>query len=177
MNKYKRNQFKIRVICSIFGSKIFSFPLVYKLRNKVYRKIFNIGEGAAISHNVWIYRVHGLEGEIRLGKRSVLERNVEIDFSGGFFCEDDVWLSEGCKIHTHMHKLDSERLRKGKGNIHAKPLILKKGCWLGSEVMVLPQVSIIGENSIIGARTVVTKDVPPNVVMVGNPGKIKKSLQ
>jgi maltose O-acetyltransferase len=57
----------------------------------------------------------------------------------------------------------------------AKPIVIGDNVWIGSGAMVLAGVTI-GENSVIGAGSVVTKDVPPNVVAVGNPARVTRSL-
>lgn len=58
---------------------------------------------------------------------------------------------------------------------NAKPVVLANNVWVGDGAFIGKGVQI-GENSIIGARAVVTKDVPPNVVMAGNPARIVKEL-
>ncbi len=176
MNKkqYKKEQNRRRLVLTVFGSKLFSFPWTYKLRIKAYRKVFDIGENPIIENDVWIQRTHGLQGTITIGKRVLLARHVTIDYSGSVVLEDDVWLSEGCQIHTHVHSLDSSRLKRG--NIVQTKVLLKKGCWVGANAIILPQVSEIGEKSIIAAGAVVTKNVPPNVVIGGNPTKILKYI-
>lgn len=55
------------------------------------------------------------------------------------------------------------------------PVHIGKNCWLGAGVIVLPGVTI-GDNSVIGAGSVVTKDIPPNVVAVGNPCKVMRQI-
>lgn len=55
------------------------------------------------------------------------------------------------------------------------PVHIGKNCWLGAGVIVLPGVTI-GDNSVIGAGSVVTKDIPPNVVAVGNPCRILREI-
>lgn len=55
------------------------------------------------------------------------------------------------------------------------PVHIGKNCWLGAGVIVLPGVTI-GDNSVIGAGSVVTKDIPPNVVAVGNPCRILRKI-
>lgn len=57
----------------------------------------------------------------------------------------------------------------------AKPIVIGNNVWIGSGAMVLAGVTI-GENSVIGAGSVVTKDVPANVVAVGNPARVTRSL-
>jgi len=60
-------------------------------------------------------------------------------------------------------------------HLKEKPIIIEKNVWLGTNVVVLPGVKI-GENSIIGAGSIVTKDIPQNVVAVGNPAKIVRNI-
>ena len=55
------------------------------------------------------------------------------------------------------------------------PIHIGKNCWLGAGVIVLPGVTI-GDNSVIGAGSVVTKDIPANVVAVGNPCKVLREI-
>lgn len=174
---YKKEQLKRRWILTVYGSKFFSFPLTFKFRVKKYRKYFNIGNQPIIENDVWIQRTHGLEGHLEIGDRVLLARHVSIDYSGVVILEDDVWLSEGSQVHSHMHKLDQTRLMRTKDNIVPTKVILRKGCWIGANAIILPQVGEIGENSVVAAGAVVTKRVPPNVVVGGNPAKIIKSLE
>ena len=55
------------------------------------------------------------------------------------------------------------------------PIVLERGAWIGDSAIVLKGVRV-GENSIVGAGAVVTKDVPPNVIVAGNPARVVKHL-
>lgn len=55
------------------------------------------------------------------------------------------------------------------------PIHIGKNCWLGAGVIVLPGITI-GDNSVIGAGSIVTKDIPPNVVAVGNPCRVLRKI-
>ena len=57
----------------------------------------------------------------------------------------------------------------------AKPITVKNNVWIGGGAIILPGVTV-GENSVIGAGSVVTRDVPANVVVVGNPARVVKQL-
>lgn len=173
---YKKEQTKRRWILTIFGSKLFSFPATFRWRIKFYRKYFNIGDDPIIEHGVWIQRTHGLVGSLIIGSRVLLARNVGIDYSGEVVIEDDVWISEGASIHSHIHPITRDRIKRKKGSVIPTKIVLKKGCWLGAHSIILPQVEEVGENSIVAAGSVVTKKVPPNVVVAGNPAKIVKHL-
>jgi serine acetyltransferase len=174
---YSKEQKRRRWILTIFGSKIFSFPRTYKMRIKAYQKHFNIGKDPIIEHNVWITRTHGLDGKIKIGNRVLLARNVSIDYTGDVVLEDDVWISEGAEIHSHYHQLNKERLERIKGNILQSKIVLRKGCWVGARAIILPQVKEIGCNSVVAAGAVVTKNVPANVVVAGNPARIVRELK
>ena len=56
-----------------------------------------------------------------------------------------------------------------------KPVLIRKGAWIGAGVTILPGVCI-GKHAIVGAASVVTKDVPDYAVAVGNPAKVVKML-
>lgn len=55
------------------------------------------------------------------------------------------------------------------------PVHIGKNCWLGAGVIIVPGITI-GDNSVIGAGSIVTKDIPPNVVAVGNPCKVLREI-
>ncbi|NED55599.1 sugar O-acetyltransferase, partial [Micromonospora aurantiaca] len=77
------------------------------------------------------------------------------------------------QLLTPTHPLDAEQ-RRAKLEA-AQPIVIEDNVWLGGGAIVLPGVTI-GTNSVIGAGAVVTKDVPPNVVAVGNPAKVIRHL-
>lgn len=78
-----------------------------------------------------------------------------------------------CVIATAGHPIDTE-LRKEAYQFNM-PVHIGKNCWLGAGVRVMPGVTI-GDNSVIGAGSVVTKDIPPNVVAVGVPCKVLREI-
>ena len=82
-------------------------------------------------------------------------------------------IGPGCNIICTNHAIDGEERLKGLFN--DRPITIGANVWLGANVTVLPGVSI-GENSIIGAGSVVTKDIPANVIAVGNPCKVLRSI-
>jgi maltose O-acetyltransferase len=86
---------------------------------------------------------------------------------------DDVQIGPNVQLLTPTHPLDPD-LRRAKWEA-AEPITIEDNVWLGGGVIVLPGVTI-GENSVIGAGAVVTKDVPPNVVAGGNPARVIRTL-
>ncbi len=85
----------------------------------------------------------------------------------------DVQIGPNVQLLTPTHPLDPER-RRAKLEA-AEPIVIEDNVWLGGGAIVLPGVTI-GENSVIGAGAVVTKDVPANVVAVGSPARVIRSL-
>lgn len=85
----------------------------------------------------------------------------------------DVQIGPNVQLLTPTHPLDPER-RRAKLEA-AEPIVIEDNVWLGGGAIVLPGVTI-GENSVIGAGAVVTKDIPANVVAVGNPARVIRSL-
>jgi maltose O-acetyltransferase len=86
---------------------------------------------------------------------------------------DDVQIGPNVQLLTPTHPLDAE-LRRAKWEA-AEPIAIENNAWLGGGAIVLPGVTV-GENSVVGAGAVVTKTVPPNVVVAGNPPRVIRSL-
>jgi acetyltransferase-like isoleucine patch superfamily enzyme len=77
------------------------------------------------------------------------------------------------KIYTGNHNYDSDTLLPYDEVTIAKNVVIKENVWIGGDVTILPGITI-EEGAIIGASTVVTKDVPKGAIVGGNPGKILK---
>lgn len=86
---------------------------------------------------------------------------------------DNVLLGTNVQLLTPIHPLDAEKRKAGWES--AKPIYIQNNVWIGSGAIVLPGVTI-GENSVVGAGSIVTKDVEPGVVVVGNPARVVKSV-
>jgi maltose O-acetyltransferase len=86
---------------------------------------------------------------------------------------DDVQIATGVQLLTAAHPLDPEPRRDRWESAH--PISIGDGAWLGSGVIVCPGVSI-GRDTVVGAGSVVTGDLPPRVLAVGNPARVVRSL-
>lgn len=175
MNQYQKEQLIHRLVWTIFGSKIFSLPYIYKIKNKVYTKVFKTGKNFRPSDNVRFYRTHGRkDGKIKIGDNVICSNNVTVDFSGEVIIGNNVTISEEALILSHKHNSKILSQRSDKSCIPLKTE-LKEGCWIGSKAIILPGVTI-GEYSIVGAGAVVTKDVAPYTFVGGNPAKFIKNI-
>lgn len=95
------------------------------------------------------------------------------DASSTITIEDDVLLGPNVSIYSSTHRFDNPEIPvKDQGYI-INPVVLKKGCWIGINVVILPGVTI-GRNAVIGANSVVNADVPDYAVAVGSPARIIK---
>jgi acetyltransferase-like isoleucine patch superfamily enzyme len=169
---YSKEQKRRRWILTIFGSKIFSFPKIYKMRIRAYQKHFNIGKNPIIEHNVWITRTHGFKGSISIGNKVLFAKNVTIDYSGELVIKDGVKIASGVTIETH-HR-DLEAYKQGRDvNIQTK-LLIEENAYIGINAIILSSCNYIGKNARVGAGAVVVKDVPDNVTVGGVPAKVIK---
>lgn len=86
---------------------------------------------------------------------------------------DNVFIAPNCGFYTAGHPIDA--VARNKGLEYARPITVGNNVWIGANVSVLPGVTI-GDNCVIGAGSVVVKDIPANSVAVGNPCKVIKSI-
>lgn len=119
--------------------------------------------------------------QISIGERVVIRPGTMIhgetaSLENSIIIEDDVLLGSGVHIYVENHSFDNQILSIiDQGHTQALPVLLKKGCWLGANSIILPGV-IIGKNSVIGAGSIVTKSIPDYCVAVGNPAKIIREM-
>ena len=115
-----------------------------------------------------IYANCGLTN-VHVGKNVVINFNCTFVDDGEVFIGDDCMIGPGCNIATSVHPI-SPRLRRHKLQYN-KPVHIGNNVWLGAGVTVLPGITI-GDDSVVGAGSVVTKDVPSKAIVAGNPAKL-----
>lgn len=127
----------------------------------------NIRESNEIGDNVSIGTLSVIEHHVRIGNGVRMHSQVFVpEFT---VIEDDAWLGPNVVITNAKYPLSP-----GVKETLAGPLI-KKGAKIGANATVLPGV-VIGVNSLVGAGSVVTKDVPDNAVVAGNPARLIKMI-
>lgn len=110
---------------------------------------------------------------IKTGKKFYANHNCIFLDVAPITIGDDVMIAPYVQLYTATHPIDKAERCSGKE--YGKPITIKDGVWIGGGAIVVPGVTI-GENSVVAAGSVVTKDVPANVVVGGNPAKIIKEL-
>src|SRR5215218_8503425 len=96
-----------------------------------------------------------------------------VDYGSSIRIGADVQIGPNVQLLTPTHPLDPEP-RRAKWEA-AEPITIGDNVWLGGGAIVLPGVTI-GENTVVGAGAVVTRDLPPDVVAVGNPARVVRTL-
>lgn len=141
-----------------------------ELRNKILQQLLK-----SMGKDVWV------EPDFRCeyGKNMTIEDNVYINF--GCIILDCAEISIGSHtllgpnigLYAANHSTDAdERIN---GGCYGKPIHIGRNVWLGGDVKVLGGVTI-GDNTIIGTGSIVTKDIPSNVIVVGNPCKVIRAI-
>jgi maltose O-acetyltransferase len=110
---------------------------------------------------------------IRIGARTLANFGLTALDVAAITIGDDVQIGPNVQLLTPTHPIDAEP-RRAKLEA-AKPIAIGDNVWLGGGVIVCPGVTI-GANSVVGAGAVVTRDVPPNAVAVGNPARVLRSI-
>lgn len=130
-----------------------------------------IGEaGARVEVGVW-GREPG-QGRIEIGDCVLLSPGARLSASDEIVLGDGVMLARGAYVtDSDWHTIYDRTVRAAEPT----PVHIGRNAWLGDHCTVLKGVTI-GENSVVAARAVVTKDVPANVVVAGNPARIVKEL-
>lgn len=105
-----------------------------------------------------------------IGENSQVSQKTYIDYTGNLEIGKNCTLSEEVMIQTHSHGFNPKSMPK------SLPLKIENDVWIGARATILHNVNIIGKNSIIAASAVVTKDVPSNSIVAGNPAKVIKQL-
>ena len=158
---------------------------------KFYQFLFNTfvrysPEKASKKRAYYVRKYAKFVGEdVSIGRKCTIHKNTEIgNGSGvGYACEinngvtigKDVMMGPYVVIYTQNHcTKDTETPMRLQGMLEIQPVTIEDDVWIGARVCILPGVTI-GKGSIIGACAVVTKDVPPYSVVVGNPGRVIKN--
>ena len=134
--------------------------------------------GSKIGKNVRIYTpliLHNTKFKnLTIGNNCHIGRDVFFDLYNEVFIEDHVTISMRCMLITHIDVGDSPLKKYGYRNCSGK-ITIHNGVYIGAGTIILHGVEI-GHDSLVGAGTLVNKDIPPYSLVVGVPGRIVKRL-
>ena len=149
---------------------------------------FNVSRPSEVEKRLaLIPQIFNVTGKVFIQQPIILARGKTVTIGNGTWINSGLTLiddykiniGEGCIIATNVtiatcgHPIDPEV--RAKGAMYAFPVNIGNNVWIGANVTILPGVTI-GDNSVIGAGSVVTKDVPANVVAAGNPCRVLREI-
>lgn len=108
---------------------------------------------------------------IHVGKRVFINSDCKFQDQGGIYIGDDVLIGHAVVLATLNHDIDPEK----RPQLHPAPIRIGNKVWIGANCTITSGVTI-GENSIVAAGAVVTRDVPPNTIVGGVPAKVIRSI-
>ena len=143
--------------------------LVYKHAQikRMKRAFLSCGIGVHIGDNVIVWGA----SRFSIGDHSQIHSLSHVFAGGGVAVGSHVLISSCCSIASLTHSLEVE----ARAELIELPVIIEDHAWLGTGAIVLPGVTI-GYGSIVGAGAVVTRDVPPMSIVVGNPARVKSRV-
>lgn len=110
---------------------------------------------------------------LKIGNNFHATRKLEIQCRGCITIGNEVLIASNVFIIDYNHGVDATTINYLDNPLDVKQVTIEDGVWIGNNVIILPGVSI-GTKSIIGAGSVVTKNIPPYCIAVGNPARIIK---
>ncbi|WP_421827027.1 DapH/DapD/GlmU-related protein [Larkinella sp.] len=108
---------------------------------------------------------------ITLGKNVFINHACSFLDIGGIKIEDEVQIGPRVNMTSENHPLDPA----DRQTLIPKPVVIKRNAWIGAGATILPGVTV-GENAVVAAGAVVSRDVPPNTVVAGVPAKVIKTI-
>ena len=124
-----------------------------------------IGEGSYVAAPI----AGAALDRVKIGKNVYVNTNALMMARGGITIEDNVQIAANAQLISNNHD-EYDRMI-----LTCKPVLIREGAWIGAGATILPGVCV-GKHAIVGAMSVVTKDVPDFAVVVGSPAKVVKKL-
>ena len=160
--------FSLQKKASRMIKRVNSLPFGNPFRERIFKKLFkNYGENNVIKDNF----VCNFGSNISIGDNCYFNHGVTILDSFEVEIGNNVFLAPNVVISAVTHPLVAEKRRE----LIIKKVTIEDDVWIGTGAVILPGVRI-GDNSVIGAGSIVTKDIPSDVVAVGNPCKVLRDI-
>lgn len=143
-----------------------TMPMTEEYDNLV-REIFpSMGEGSRVMTPLTAVRPH----RVTIGKRVIIMNGCLMMSAGGITIDDDAQIAANVQLISNNHDLENRMV------ITCNPVHICRRVWIGAGATILPGVTV-GENSVVGAGSVVTHDVEPNTIVAGNPARVIKRIE
>lgn len=145
-------------------------PSQRNIRNQIIKKLFN-----SVGENAWIESPFNCDygNNITVGDNFYSNTNCTILDCAKVTIGNNVWIGPNVSLYTPNHAIDA--IERKAGYEISLPINIGDNVWIGGSVTIVPGVTI-GENTIIGAGSVVTSDIPSNVIAFGIPCRVIRSI-
>lgn len=124
-----------------------------------------MGEGSRVSAPLSGVRFHN----VRIGRNVIVMPGCLMMSAGGITIEDGAMIAANVQLISNNHDLYERQV------ITCRPVRIGKNAWIGAGATILPGVTI-GDNAVVGAASVVTRDVAPDTIVAGNPARVIKHI-
>ena len=134
--------------------------------DELMREIFpKMGENSRVVTPLTAVRPH----MVKIGRNVVVMPGCLMMSAGGITIDDGAMIAANVQLISNNHDLYERQI------ITCKPVHIGKNAWIGAGATILPGVTV-GDNAVVGAASVVTKDVAPDTIVAGNPAKLIKKI-
>jgi acetyltransferase-like isoleucine patch superfamily enzyme len=153
--------------------------VVFPPFNSINIKTLYIGNGVYIGSGAWIetvkkYADHEFNSELRIGDSTCIGHRCHVIACGKMIIGKNITIADNVYISDNIHGFDDMSCGVMPQPLKVPgPVVIEDEVWLGERVCVMPNVTI-GKHSVIGANSVVTKDIPPYSIAVGSPARVIK---
>lgn len=131
------------------------------------RAIFpTMGDGSRVGAPLAGVRFH----EVRIGRNVIVMPGCLMMSAGGITIDDGAMIAANVQLISNNHDLYERQV------ITCRPVHIGKNAWIGAGATILPGVTV-GDNAVVGAASVVTRDVAPDTIVAGNPAKFVRHIQ
>jgi len=155
-----------RTLCAKLNNGVYTNEQIRQHVSKI------IGQGLDENFSLFLPFTTDFGQNIKIGKSVFINSGCRFQDQGQIIIGDQCLIGHNVVLATINH--DFNPLKRG--TMYLKPIVLKKKTWIGSNATILPGVTV-GENSIVAAGSVVTKDVAPNTIVGGNPAEFVSNLE
>jgi acetyltransferase-like isoleucine patch superfamily enzyme len=169
LSVFMKGPFRVRFVMK--GVVFDSLSRVFLDTDAQLREDVSVRGRLVMGKKAYVERETIINGPVTIGSSVFINNRCEIN--GETIIEDDVTIGPGVKFLSKTHEIGSESFRAG--NLHHLPIRVGRGVWIGGGAIILGNVTI-GPGAVVGAGSVVNRDVPENSVVAGNPARVVREL-
>lgn len=165
--EYMTHQGKIKDLMYEFNM---SKPSEVEKRQELMKEMF-----ASVGEDVWINQPLNIAvgSTVTIGKGTYINSGLTLIDDGTITIGEGCLFGTGVTLCTTGHPIDPEQ--RAKGSMYSFPVTIGDGAWIGAGVIILPGITI-GKYAVVGAGSIVTKDVPEYTVAAGNPCRVMREI-